>query len=41
MKNTDFSYEALESMISSEDTLNNLIAFMEDMDLEIMDVKIV
>ena len=40
MKNTEFSYNAIESLCSSEDILDNL-GLIEDMDLEITDVRIV
>lgn len=41
MKNTEFSFNALESLCSSEDMLQDLLGLIEDMDLEIMDVKLV
>ena len=41
MKNTEFSYNAIESLCASEDILDNLLGLIEDMDLEITDIRIV
>ena len=41
MKNTEFSYNAIESLCSSDDILDNLLGLIEDMDLEITDIRIV
>jgi len=39
MKNTDYNYNVLGSIISSEDSLAALLEMIEDMDLEITGVR--
>ncbi|MDO5442331.1 MAG: hypothetical protein Q4G10_01540 [Bacteroidia bacterium] len=39
MKNTDYSINELGSFISSEDSLENLLLMISDMDLEITGIK--
>lgn len=39
MKNTDFTFEAISSMISSEDSFRALVDIINDMDLEIQDIQ--
>lgn len=41
MKNTDYSLSTLDFVISSESSLEALIGMIEDMDLEITDIKLV
>ncbi|MGN0188769.1 MAG: hypothetical protein ACI395_04565 [Candidatus Cryptobacteroides sp.] len=39
MKNTDYSFESISSMISSEDSFRTLLDIIGDMDLEILDAQ--
>ncbi len=39
MKNTEYNLDALSSIISSEASFNELVNMIDDMGLEIMDVK--
>ena len=39
MKNTEYNFNALSSMISSEASLSELLSMIDDMGLEIMDVR--
>ena len=39
MKNTEYTYSILDSIIASEDALTALLEMIEDMDLEITGVK--
>ncbi|MGP1393538.1 MAG: hypothetical protein ACTTK1_06180 [Candidatus Cryptobacteroides sp.] len=39
MKNTEYNFNALSSMISSEALLSELLSMIDDMGLEIMDVR--
>jgi len=39
MKNTDYSLDSLQSVISSSSSLEVLLDMIKDMDLEIEDIK--
>lgn len=39
MKNTDYTLNVLGNIISSEDSLENLLLMISDMDLEITGIK--
>lgn len=39
MKNTEYSYSILDSIVISDDSLNTLLEMIEDMDLEITGVR--
>lgn len=41
MKNTDYSLSSLDYVISSDSSLEALLGMIEDMDLEITDIRIV
>ena len=37
MKNTDFTFESLNSMISSEESFRTLVGIIGDLELEVID----
>lgn len=39
MKNTDFTFESLSSMISSDESLSTLVGIISDLDLELVDIE--
>ncbi|MGN1210444.1 MAG: hypothetical protein ACI4TM_02075 [Candidatus Cryptobacteroides sp.] len=39
MKNTDFTFDSISSLISSDSSLRLIAEMMEDMELEITDVR--
>ena len=39
MKQTDYSFDSISSMISSEDSFRTLLDIIGDMDLEILDAQ--
>lgn len=39
MKNTEYTYTVLDSIVASEESLTALLEMIEDMDLEITGVK--
>lgn len=41
MKNTDYTLNVLDNIISSEDCLDDLLEMINDMDLEITGIRIV
>ncbi len=40
MKNTEFSLDSINAFISSEQSLNSLLDFVKEFDLEIMNVSL-
>ena len=39
MKNTDYTFETISSMISSQDSFNALVDIISDLDLVLVDVE--
>lgn len=39
MKNTDFTLESINSMISSDDSLSSLAGIISDLGLELIDIE--
>ena len=39
MKNTDFTFDSLSTLISSDSSLRLLVEMIEDMDLEITEIR--